>query len=163
MSRPMMMLVSSSDAVRKIIGTFDVRRTLWQNSKPEPSGRDTSSTKRSYFPSAHSASASLSVLALSASKPCFLKAKESPVIRLRSSSKSKILLMLIPRANSLRVHYIHPPRLWQAAGESYTRRKRQKALRDTPRRALKCTVMSYVLSFLLAEDALAGFAVKVAH
>ena len=38
-----------------------------------------------------------------------------------------------------------------------------KALRDVPRSAWDCTVMSDVLSFLFAEDALAGFAVKVAH
>ena len=82
MSSPMMMLVSSSEAVRKMIGTFDVNRTFLQNSKPEPSGNDTSRTSRAYFPSAHSVSASPSVLAISSSNPCFLKAKESPLIRL---------------------------------------------------------------------------------
>ena len=48
-------------------------------------------------------------------------------------------------------------------GAGHNEKMTTKALRDVPRRALKCTVMSYVLSFLLAEDALAGFAVKVAH
>ena len=55
-----------------------------------------SRTSKSYFPFVQSASASLSVLVIFNSNPCFLKAKESPLIRLRSSSKSNILLMLLP-------------------------------------------------------------------
>ena len=53
-----MILVSSSEAVRKMIGTLETCRTRLQNSKPVPSGRDTSSTNKSYLPSAHNASAS---------------------------------------------------------------------------------------------------------
>ena len=55
-SSPMMIFISSSEAVRNRIGTLDVRRTFWQKSKPEPSGRETSSTSRSYFLSDHSTS-----------------------------------------------------------------------------------------------------------
>ena len=56
----------------------------------------------------------------------------------------------------------HPPARVEVIGGDFLEYRFgswQKALRS----ALKCTVMSYVLSFLLAEDALAGFAVKVAH
>ena len=88
-----MMLVSSSDAVRNITGTLDVHRTLLQKSKPEPSGSDTSSTSRSYFPPAQSASASAIVLAASSVNPSLRKAKLNPFARLRSSSRSSILLM----------------------------------------------------------------------
>ena len=79
-SSPMMIFISSSEAVRNRIGTLDVRRTFWQKSKPEPSGRETSSTSRSYFLSDHSTSASASVRAVSSAKPCFLNAKVSPLI-----------------------------------------------------------------------------------
>ena len=44
---------------------------LLQNSNPEPSGRETSRTSRSYFPSCQRASASRSVRAMSSSWPAF--------------------------------------------------------------------------------------------
>ncbi len=88
------MLISSSDAVRKIIGTLEVCRTILQKSKPEPSGRETSRTSRSYRPFGQMLPASFIVLAMSSSNPCFLNARESPLTRLKSSSKSNILLMI---------------------------------------------------------------------
>ena len=95
MSKPMIMFISSSAAVKKMMGTLETCRTFLQNSNPVPSGRDTSSTSKSYFPSSHKLSASLRVLATTNSNPCFLNAKESPLIRLKSSSRSNILLMLL--------------------------------------------------------------------
>ena len=90
-----MMLISSSEAVKNIIGTLETCRTFSQNSKPVPSGNDTSKTSNSYLSSPHNISASFRVLAIVNSYPCFLKAKESPLIKLKSSSRSSILLMFI--------------------------------------------------------------------
>lgn len=87
----MMMSVSSSAAVRNITGTFDTRRIFRQKSNPDPSGSDTSRITRSYFPSSHNSSASRAVRATSISYPCFLTAKESPLIRLKSSSSKKVV------------------------------------------------------------------------
>lgn len=58
-----MMSVSSSEAVRKMIGTFEVWRILVQMSKPEPSGRDTSRITMSKRLSVHVVSASAAVRA----------------------------------------------------------------------------------------------------
>ena len=86
----MMMLVSSSEAVRKIMGTSDDARTLRQKSNPVPSGRETSSTRSVYPPAAHSAPPSASVRAVSTTQPSFSSAKRSPTARLISSSSSSI-------------------------------------------------------------------------
>ena len=87
----MIISVSSSAAVRNMTGTFDVCRILWQKSKPEPSGSETSKITRSYFPSAHKEFASRMVRAITISYPCFFTAKESPFIRLKSSSSKNNL------------------------------------------------------------------------
>ena len=68
---------SVSEAVRKIMGTWEVCRTFLQNSNPEPSGRETSRTRRSYFPSCHRFSASRTVRAMDG-KGAFQHHTETP-------------------------------------------------------------------------------------
>ena len=89
MSSPMIISVSSSAAVRNIIGTFETLRIFLQISYPEPSGSVTSKITRSYFPFIHNFSASRLVRATSISYPCFLIAKDNPLIKLKSSSTKK--------------------------------------------------------------------------
>ena len=84
MSSPMIISVSSSAAVRNIIGTFETLRIFLQISYPEPSGSVTSKITRSYFPFIHNFSASRPVRATSISYPCFLIAKDNPLIKLNS-------------------------------------------------------------------------------
>ena len=49
MSNPIMMLISSSEAVKNNIGTFENCLTFLHISKPEPSGSVTSNINKSYL------------------------------------------------------------------------------------------------------------------
>ena len=79
-----------------MIGAFEVCLIFLQRSKPEPSGSDTSRIAKSYFPFTHNASASPVVRATSISYPCFFTAKESPLIKLRSSSSKNNRFICYP-------------------------------------------------------------------
>src|SRR5699024_9810810 len=95
----MMISVSSSAAVKNIIGTLETVRMFRHRSKPEPSGSATSKITRSYFPLFHSRPASALVRAIVSSYPCFLIAKDRPLIKLRSSSTKKMCF----------IYFLHPP------------------------------------------------------